>query len=480
MASTSITSSSGPLDVQGLVSQLMSVETQNLNRMNQKVSSYNSQISEYGTINSDLTALQSSLTNLSTGQFINTFKATSSNAAVLNATADTSAVAGLYNITVNNLATSQNLAFTGQASETDSLGNDKAVMTFTMGDGTTQTVDIAANSSLDDIRNAINAAGLGIAASVVKADKSGSPYRLVLTGSSVGSGNAFSTSLAFPVTTTAQDGTTSTTMVTTPTTPGQSALSFLNFNVASAVDANGNVTDSRLTAQAQDASLTVNGLTMTSSSNKVTNAINGVTMNLTQAGTSSLTVAADNEAITAQVQSFVDAYNKMRADSESLYGGDLKGDYTLVMLQDQMSSILNVPISGANGTTTVAYLAQIGISQQKDGTLKLDTGALQSAITKDPTAVANLFGNTSRDGYAQRFNSLINGMLGPSGLITVRSSTLNSQLKDVKDRVAQEQNRLNVVQAGYLTLYTKLNSSLSQMQQTSSSLSAMLASMKTS
>lgn len=451
----SITSSTGPLDVQGLVSQLMTVAKQPLNRMNSQVSSYNTQISDYGVLSSDLTAMQTTLTSLSSGQFINTFKATSSNTTVLTGTASSSASAGNYSVVVNNLATSQNLALAGQASETASLGNTADALKFTFADGTTASVNIDANATLDQISSAINSAGIGVSASVVKADSSATPYRLVLTGTGVGASKAFSTSA----------------------TSGQTALSFLNFDSTAAVDADGKITDSRLTAKAQDASMVVNGLALTSSSNTVTTAINGVTLSLTQAGTTTLTVASDSDAIKGKVQAFVDAFNKVSKDATTLYKGDLQGDYTLAYLQTEFAKILNTPISGADGSTTIAYLAQAGISLQKDNTLKLDATALNAAITKNPTAVANLFGNANNDGFAQRFNNTINDYLGPKGLITTRTTTLNQQVKAMKDKISQEETRLSTVQTGYLTLYTKLNSSLMKMQQTSTSLTSMLSSL---
>lgn len=458
MASASITSANGPLDVQGLVSQLMVVANQPLTRLNSQVTSYNSQISDYGTLKSDLTALQTSMYKLADGSFVNTYAATGSDATVLTQTADSTAMAGSYNVTVKNLATSQNVAFTGQASSSASLGNTADTLDFSFGDGTTQHVTIAANSSLQDISNAINSAGIGVSASVVKADNSSTPYRLVLTGGTVGAGGAFSTSAA----------------------SGQSALAFTSFDAAAAVDGTGAITDTRLTAKAQDASLVVNGLELTSGSNTVSGVINGVTLTLNKAGSSTVKVATDPAAITKQVQAFVDAYNRLRNDSSRMYSNNLKGDYTLVSLQDKFSQILNTPIAGADGSTTPAYLAQVGVVVQKDGTLSLDSAVLNTAITKSPKIVANIFGNDAKDGVMQRMNDQINDILGPQGLVTTRTNTLNSQVKDKKDKVDQETTRLSIVQAGYLALYTKLNSSLAQMQQTSNSLTSILANNKSS
>lgn len=453
MATASISSNTGPLDVQGLVSQLMTVAQQPLNRLQSQAKSYNSQISNLGVLNSDLTALQSAVSPLATGQFAQAYSATSSNTTVLGAVASTSANTGTYNITVSSLASSQNLALAGQASETASLGNAADSMTFNFADGSNASVSIAANASLDQISNAINSAAIGVSATVVKADNSAAPYRLVLTGTSVGAGKGFDTSAA----------------------SGQSSLSFLGFDLSSAVDGTGNITDSRLTAQAQDASLTVNGLSMTASSNSVTSAINGLTLNLTQAGSSTVTVATDLNSIQSKIQGFVDAYNKVSNDAQTLHKGVLQGDYTMVSLQNQLFNVLNTPISGANGTTTVAYLAQAGISLQKDGTLKLDSTALSQALSNNRQAVINLFGNDNGDGYATRFNDLINNFLGPNGLITSRTSGIQSQVNTLSRDIDQENTRLGMIQSGYLSLYTKLNNSLMQMQSTSTSLTNMLA-----
>lgn len=467
MASATISSSTGPLDVQALVSQLMTVAKQPLNRMNSQLQTENTQISNYGALSSDLTALQSTLTPLSSGAFINTLKAASSNVNVLNATASNAANAGQYNITVNALASAQNLAFAGQASESDSLGNLDSTLTFTFGNGGKASVSIGADASLDSIATAINAAGVGVSASVVKADTSSTPYRLVLTGNSVGSGQSFSTSVA-----TRAGVDTSTALASS-----LSALSFLDFDADSAVDATtGTVVDSRLTAQAQDASLTVNGLGMTSTSNTVTNAVLGVTMNLTQTGSTVLSIERDDEAIQTQVQNFVTAFNKVISDAKTLYSGVLQGDFNLVQLQNTFNTILQTPVSGANGTTRVAYLAQVGVSLQKDGTLSLDAAALKKAIATNAAAVADVFGNDNSDGFAQRFNQAVNDLLGPQGLITTRSNSINKMASDQKDGIAREETRLGTLQQSYMTQYSGLNSALQKMQQTSTSLSAILKS----
>jgi flagellar hook-associated protein 2 len=207
----------------------------------------------------------------------------------------------------------------------------------------------------------------------------------------------------------------------------------------------------------------------------VTGAVLGVSMNLTQTGSTVLDVSRDTTAIQNQVQGFVTAYNKLQGDSTSLYNGDLQGDYNMVEVQNMFDSLLNTPIAGANGSSQVAYLAQVGVSLQKDGSLSLDTTALDNAISNNATDVANVFGNNNNDGFAQRFNDTINQLLGPQGLVTTRTTTLNSMVGDENNAIAQEQTMLATQQQSYLTQYSNLNSALAQMEQTSSSLASMIA-----
>ncbi len=113
--------------------------------------------------------------------------ASSSNTAVLNATASTTAIPGSYSVIVDRKAAAQQLATGGFASTTASLGT--GTVNLQVGNGAVSTITLtSANSSLDGLAAAINAAGNGITASVVS-DGSASPYRLILSGRDSGAGN---------------------------------------------------------------------------------------------------------------------------------------------------------------------------------------------------------------------------------------------------------------------------------------------------
>jgi flagellar hook-associated protein 2 len=189
------------------------------------------------------------------------------------------------------------------------------------------------------------------------------------------------------------------------------------------------------TIAAQNAQLTVNNIAVQSKGNSVADAVPGVVLNLTQTGTSSVTVQRDNSSIVSGVQAFVAAYNNLQNTAASLSaydpstktGSPLTGDSTLSIIQSQMRSVMNTPQSG-NALTT---LSQIGISFQNDGTLALDTTKLTSALNSNPGAVAGLFGNTDGvSGYGNQINKLVTGLTSSNGALTTATpaSTTHSRI----------------------------------------------------
>jgi flagellar hook-associated protein 2 len=97
------------------------------------------------------------------------------------------------------------------------------------------------------------------------------------------------------------------------------------------------------------------------------------------------------------VQNFVKGYNdlsKTLQDATAFnpatkQGAILLGDSTIRLLQSQMRSVLNTPISNTGGSLTT--LSQIGVTIQKDGTMAVDTSKLNTAIKDNPEDVARLF-----------------------------------------------------------------------------------------
>ena len=391
------------LNVNQLVSQLMSVAQAPVTQLNTQINGYQSKISAYGQLSAAIASFQTTLGGLTDSAQYNSFTATPSNPAVMSATASTSASAGTYTIGVTQLAQAQTLVATVQSSETSSIGSGTSTtLSFQFGTVTTSgsttsftqdssvsggSVTItSSNNTLQGIASAINAANVGVNATIVN-DGGTSPWRLALTSAKAGSNSNMKITVS-----------------------GDATLQSL---LAQDPAGTQNMTQ---TQAAQSAALTVNGLSISSSTNTITSAIPGVTLNLASTTTSSTTsgsstttnntpislvVAQNTTNIASQVQSFVTAYNAMdttvsqltAAGSNGVSAGLLAGQFSAQKVQSQMRSMLGGSMVGPDGASI--SLSDIGITFLKDGTLSLNSTTLNSVIASNPAKVGAVFAQNS-------------------------------------------------------------------------------------
>ncbi len=467
MAITSSTQTA--FDVPQLVSQLMAVERRPIDQLQTRVGSYEAKISSWGTLSSLVSTFQSATTTLNGS--LEKLAATSSDTGAFTASTASNAVPGSYSVSVSQLAQTQSLVAAGQASSSAAIGDGSATtLTFEFGtisggtltDGLYSGASFAANGSgpasitidssnntLEGIRDAINAANLGVTATLVN-DGSATPYRLALTSASTGE------TQSMRISTSGGDG---------------SIGGLLAYDPAGAQNLS-------QTQAAQNAALKVNGIAITSATNTVSDAIQGVTLSLkSTTAASTLAVARDTAAITAAATSFVDAYNAMASQMKSrfAYGskttaaGALAGDSTLRVMQEQLRNIFNTPATGG----TLTSLAQVGISIQKDGSLALDSGKLNNAVATNHGDVVNLF--NSPTGFATRFNTWAKETINPGGLIDTRTANLKTNVSNFNTEIDRLENRMAALERKYVKEYTNLNLLLSSMNTTSTYLTQQLS-----
>lgn len=445
MAITASTSTA--LDVPSLVSQLMTVERKPINDLNTKVSSSQSKISTYATIGGMVSSLQTALTNLTSK--LNGYSATSSDPNMMSATTGSSVVAGTYSVNVAHLAQAQTLVATGKASATSALTTAESSLTISIGGTPALPITIPAGASLQDISAAINAANLGVSATIVN-DGSGTPYRLSISSSTTGLSNAVDS--------------------ITIASGGDSTLnSLLAFNPTENPPA---APVAPATAMTQivaplNASLTVNGIAISSPTNTLTEAIQGVTLVLKSPTSTptTLTVARDNDAINKAVTGFVDAYNALATQlrSSSAFGTAttaapvLAGDGTVRKMIEQLRGIFMSPTTGG----TLSSLSEIGITTQAGGTLKFDSTKLTSALASNFNDVSNLFNSTT--GFATRLTAWASSVTETSGMLDLRKQSLNNAIKGYNEQISKLEVRMAALKAQYTTTYSNLNMMLSNM-----------------
>lgn len=379
------------LDVNTLITKLMQVESQPLTALAKKEASYQAKLSAYGSLSGAVSSFQSSLSSLSNASTFQTLNAATTDSTVAFATANSSASNGTYSVAVTKLAQSQTISSVGQVSSSTAIGSGtETTISFQFGkitgtavsgvypggssfdqdaSQTVGTVKInSTNNTLQGIRDAINAANVGVSASIV-GDGSAAPYRLVLNSSKTGENSSLK------ITSSGEDA---------------AITSLLSYNPAGVQ----NFTE---VSTAQNASLTVNGISIASASNTVTGAIQGVSLNLSKVGTTSISVSANTSAVQTSITSFVKAYNDLNTtiknltayDATTKKAGLLLGDSTTQSVQDQIRRTLSTAVNGLSGGVT--SLTQIGITFQKDGSLAVDSGKLTTALSTKFTDVGGLF-----------------------------------------------------------------------------------------
>ena len=379
------------LDVNGLIRQLMAVESQPLTALNRKEAGYQAKLSAYGNVKSALATFQTAVRGLSDLSKFQTLKATPADATIYTASAASTAVAGTYSLEVTKLAAAQKLAAIGQASTTALVGNGTLTFDFgTISGGTfssvtgkytgasfatngsgvkTVTID-STNNTLVGIRDAINSAKIGVTATIIN-DGGTSPYRLALTSNNIGSTNSMKISVS-----------------------GDAALSTLLAHDPAATQ---NLAE---TVTAQNAEFKVDGVAVSKTSNTVSDVIQGVTLNLLKTNIGSantLAVTRDTGSVKNSVDAFVKTYNDLNKTLSELSAYNattkqaalLQGESAVRSIQAQIRNTLTASLTGVSGAYT--SLTSIGVSFQKDGTLAVDSTKLQTAIDTNFNDIANLF-----------------------------------------------------------------------------------------
>lgn len=443
------TSATG-LDVNNIVSQLMTVERRPVAKLDAREANYQAKLTSLGLIKSQISGFQTAAQNIgsSGSSSLLAFKTTSSDATALTASANSTAVAGIYSLNVTSLAQAHKLAAAGQVSDTTAISSGASTVTLTVG-ATSTDIQIAAGATLQDMRSAINAANTGVTATIVN-DGSATPFRLALSSNNSGTSNAISSI-------TIQAG-------------GDAAVNdLLAYNPTA--NAPTTITMAQ-TVPALNAVFTVNGIPVTKSSNTITDAIQGVTMTLSKATASTLTVERDTTAVNDKVASFVKAYNDLvgaiKKSTAYKSNAALEGDSTLHTLQTQMRDIATSSVSGG----TMSRLFEVGITFKTDGTMQLDSAKLNTAMATDFNDVSNLF--SSATGFATKFDTWASTALNAGGTISTKTDGINQSIKNIGTERDKLNMRLVNIEKQYRTQFSKLDGMLASMNQTSAYLSRQL------
>ncbi|GAA5110566.1 flagellar filament capping protein FliD [Alloalcanivorax gelatiniphagus] len=434
MASISSLGIGSGLDLNGLLDQLESSERQQLAPITRKQQSYQAKISAYGKLESALNAFKEASEKLSETKHFQAVKNQVGGDAITVIQGD-GALTGNYDLEVTQRARGYSIATQGVADSEERLGAGS--ISITLANGDTMDVEITdKKSSLESIRDTINAAGGGVQASLMN-DGSGTPFRLVLSSSATGT---------------------------------EAAIADVSFSGGPA----GSLSlDPDTEVPARNAELTVNGIAVSSQSNRVEGAIQGLTLNLVETGSATLDVTRDTAGIKKAVTSFVNSYNKLqetidglsRYDQKTRTSGDLLGDTTLRGINAQLRGLMGSSVPGGDLNT----LTDMGITLTVDGTLEIDDEELDAAVENNLSAVSAFFvGSGDEDGMAVRLEETLAGIVDDGGTLEDATKGLETSIENLQAHYSRTEERINATLARYRKQFQQLDSMIAQMNSTSS------------
>ena len=454
MATITSTGIGSGLDVNSIVTQLVALERRPIEQLQSQASKLDARLSSFGKIQSSLDALRSASRTLSDAGTWKAATATSSDSTAVTATASSGSSGGSYSVQVTELAATQMNASTAVATASTSIGqgtlhidigrwaDDLSGFSPKVG---SSTVDIAigpGEDTLEKIRDKINAtSGVGVRATIVN-DATGA--RLVLQSSSSGADSGFRIRVDDDDTVADDD----------------SGLSRLAYDPEFGVDV------STRNQPATNAKVLINNLLVESATNTLSNVIDGVSLTLGKrtTGTVDVTVSRDTGSMRKAVDGFVSAYNDLvkllrdqtKFDAASKNAGTLQGDRTAISILGQLRSAM---AGGSSASASFGRAADVGLSLQTDGTLKVTGSKLDTALgnlDEIQKFFAAATDSPAANGLAVRLRALSDSLLSADGPLDSRQAGLrslktvnSSRQQALEDRVAATEKRLR---AQYQTL----------------------------
>lgn len=434
------------LDIESIVSQLMTLERQPIVSLQSKISDTKAEISSYGTLKSTLSTFQDKMKELGSLDAFRKFTSVSSDEDVLTASTMSSAASGSYNIDVTRLAQNHKQG-SNEFADTDTFGGGAGdALTLSVG-GNSTTVDLSGAQTLLQIRDAINSASdnPGVQATIL--NTGGGNQRLILTASESGYEGRVDVSYGGSI--------------------GAGTFGFSAINT----DSNG-VAISNLAEL--DAEFSVEGYALTASSNSVSDAIDGTTFELKGIGSSTLTLDRDTESIEASAKAFVDAYNEVVNTVNNLRGDGLSSSPVLTGVTRAMRSVLNTAPTGLTGT--FSSLSELGISTNaKTGELEFNSDDFNDALNADFASVADVFADDDQ-GFAFRLDAMMDFYLDSDGPVDGRVDSLNDRVRSMENRVDTLEGRMILKEQALRSQYAALDSLIGSLQSTGNYLVSALSS----
>ncbi|MDR5610207.1 MULTISPECIES: flagellar filament capping protein FliD [unclassified Arsenophonus] len=440
-------------------------EKQRLRSLKQKQQKYNQKISAYGSLRAQLDKLQQAAELLMKFDKISA-TSVSKNHKTVTVSSDEKAVAGSYEVKVEQLAQAQSLATTKVDDVKKKLAGPVTVgqerILVIKQNSEKQPLEIKLSeqqTSLIEIRDAINKTDSNVSASLVKIKEG--EHQLVLTAKKTGADSAMEIEVK-----------------------GDSELNKIL-----------NSSQMQQTVAAENAKVTINGIQIEHSSNEIKDAPEGITFTLVKTAekdkadqliSETVTVTRDIEPTKKAIKNWVDAYNNLHSfyktqtkyvptklgEALSANNGVLLNDSSSAMIFSQVKNLtLNV-----QNLPDMNHLNHFSIGFNHEGKLTIDDKKLDKTLKDNPAKVKQFFmGDGEKTGFAtETFNYLKKTLDTLEGPLHLTTESLNQQIKILDVKMESAQKNIEAKLKTQRDKFIAMDKAISDMKQSSNSLVALL------
>ena len=387
-----------------LVEQILEAEKAPIKQLEKKKEKADGKMKLVSELEDKLHAVENSLGSLASVKGFNDIKLETGDANVVSGKAETSAPKGTWNVEVVQLA-QKAAAVTNGFPDKDKTQIGTGYFKFKTPEGEKEVYINSSNSTLDGAAAAINAAGLGVKASVINDRKDPqNPFKLMLSGDSVGGENK----VEYP---------------TLYFLDGDQDLEF------------------EKETPAQNGIIKVDGFEFEINNNTVTDVIPGVTLDLKQASPGrqvALTVKENREVVSTKIGDFVKSMNDVmnfiqaqnKLDEKTDTTKTLGGDQLIRNIQSRITNLIQSPQYGVQGSIT--RLGELGIEITRTGNLKLNEDKFNAVLARAPDDVRKFFAG---DGFNTGFVPAVHREI--STLTNQAFGAIGNRKKGLQDEISR-------------------------------------------
>ena len=422
-----------------IVEQLMEAEKLPIKNIEKAKGKQENRLKLVNELETKLNAITGTIGALASTKGFSDMKITSGDPNVISGVVDPAkAVNGNWNVEVVELA-QKAAAITNGLPDKDKTQIGVGYFRFSTPEGKKEVYINGKNNTLQGAADAINAAGVGVKATIFNDRKSpDAPFKLMISGTGVGGDNK----------------------VEYPT------LYFLDG------DEDFYFEDQR---SAKNGVVKVDGFEFEVGDNKVDDIIPGVSLELKQATpgrTVSVGVKENQEVVSGKVKGFVDATNEVLKfiQQQNAVGKDtdtsstLGGDSLLRNVENRIRALIQNPQYGVGGE--INRLNQLGITFTRNGTIELKEEAFNQALMRNPAAVQQfLAGDGFNVGFIpslkREITTVLNSAFGP---VAVRKRSLQERIRQMDTQIANKERQLAVKEDSLRRKFARLEEVTSKLK----------------